>query len=87
MEPVQYLRALRQWRFVILGLAIVGILAAVLMPTPGQKYAATHTLVRDTTEPDTVSLARGAFLVTSADVLNRVADATGTTPDAVARGC
>ncbi len=60
MEPIDYLRALRQWWLVIVSLTLVGLLAAFV--TSGSQsstsYEATHILIQDSSNPDAVSLAR-----------------------------
>ena len=82
MEPIHYVRALRQWWRVIAILTLIGLLAAALSwRAPVDGYAATRTLVIDDTAessgPDVVSLARAAFLSTNSEVLQRVAGAVG----------
>ena len=83
MEPIHYVRALRQWWRVIAILTLIGLLAAALSWTaPIDAYAATRTLVTDdatgeSSSPDVVSLARAAFLSTNSEVLQRVAGVVG----------
>ena len=69
MEPVQYLRALRQWWQVIVALTLVGFIAAfALTKTPVPEYTATHTIALDGTNTDSVTLSRAAFLTTTGQV-------------------
>ena len=69
MEPVQYLRALRQWWLVIVVLTLVGFIAAfALTTTPVPEYTATHTLALDGTNTDSVTLSRAAFQATTGQV-------------------
>jgi capsular exopolysaccharide synthesis family protein len=78
VEPVQYLRALRQWWLVIVALAVVGFGAAyVLTSTPVTEYTATHTLVLDGTNSDPVTLSRAAFLAGTGEVAARSAAKLG----------
>jgi capsular exopolysaccharide synthesis family protein len=88
LEPVDYLRALRQRWLLIVALTLFGIAAAFLTSSsdPAPSYQATHILIVDGSAADTVSLARAAFLVTSGDVPNRVAETLGEDPREVLRG-
>lgn len=88
MEPVDYLRALRQRWLLIVALTLFGAAAAFLTSTgdPAPSYQATHILVQDSSNADVVSLARAAFLVTSGDVPNRVGRTLGEDPRAVLSG-
>ena len=86
MEPVQYLRALRQWWYVIVLLTVVGFGAAIATTsTPTPSYDATHILVVESSDADSVDLARAAFLATNGDVPDRVAAVLSGDADALAR--
>ncbi len=88
MDPVEYLRALRRWWLLILGLTLVGLVAAFVTSSGSSAplYRAVTILAQDGDSNNTVGLAREAFQVTSSDVSNRVAKQLGEDPRAVSTG-
>lgn len=88
MDPIDYLRALRRWWVLILGLTLVGALGAFVTSggAPAASYQSTTILAQDGDGNNTVGLARSAFLATSSDVSNRVAKELGEDPRVVAEG-
>lgn len=89
MEPVDYLRAMRQRWILIVALTLFGAVAAFATSSgdPAPSYQATHILIQDSS-PDQVQvdLARAAFLVTSGEVPVRVAEKLGEDPRQVLDG-
>jgi capsular exopolysaccharide synthesis family protein len=83
VDPIDYVRALRRWWFVIVALTLVGFVAAFVTSSGSStSYQATHILVQNSTNPDAVSLARAAFLTTSGEVPRAAAEALGEDPRA-----
>jgi capsular exopolysaccharide synthesis family protein len=91
VEPVQYLRALRQWWWVIVASTLIGVLlAAFAMPSGATSYTARHTLISFSGgESESIpipSLAQMAVLVGSGDVPTRVAEQLGESRSEVVDG-
>jgi capsular exopolysaccharide synthesis family protein len=83
VEPIDYLRALRQWWHVIVALTLVGFIAAfVTAGGDATEYQATHVLIEDSGEGG-ISLARASFLATSGEVPEAVAEQLGGDPRAL----
>lgn len=84
MEPVEYLRALRQWWLIIVALTLLGLVAGAFSASSAKAtYSATHTLeAPDGTSP--VALNRAAFLTTTGQVPRLVAAKLGGDPQALA---
>jgi capsular exopolysaccharide synthesis family protein len=84
VEPVEYLRALRQWWFIIVALTLLGLFAGAFSASSAKaRYSATHTLeAPDGTTP--VALNRAAFLTTTGPVPRLVAAKLGGDPEALA---
>ncbi len=88
MEPVQYLRALRQWWWVIAASVLVGVVLAVaLIPGSTPEYTASQTLLQVSSSGEqggVPTLEQMAFLVPRGDVLRAAALKLGVPPQQLA---
>ncbi len=85
MESIEYLRALRRWWYIIIGLAVVGFIVAATLSTSSTAitYTATHAL-QAPSDSTSVALNRAAFLTRTGDVPRMVAAELGGDPEALA---